>query len=377
MTKQHPLTLLAILLAASSFATDPTFILGEANERHPRHSEGDIERLPDGQLLAVWTEFTGGGEDHATAHIVGRSSSDEGKTWSNTFVVQSNFGKQNVMSASLLRTSHAANAEDLYLFFLVKNSNTDLTVWWRKYIPEKTDATDFEQRWSEALQIASDPGYHVMNNDRVIETSKGRILAPVAYTPDIGPGYDKQVVRVFYSDDRSATWNRNKSDIVVKDAKGELSPAMEPGVIELSDGRILMIIRTKLGYIYQCHSTDGGETWSQPTANALVAPAAPASIARIPTTKDLLLIWNNVPSGAAASWSQRNPLTCAISRDEGMTWNHYRDLETTHGDSFAYTSIFFAGETALLSYYVHHQSDGRIDQRLRRLPTSWFYDSAP
>ncbi len=68
---------------------------------------------------------------------------------------------------------------------------------------------------------------------------------------------------------------------------------MEPEVIELIDGRVMMIVRTQLGYIANSYSSDGGDTWSEPGRLSVQAPEAPATLRRIPATGDLLLIWNN------------------------------------------------------------------------------------
>ncbi|NQT53667.1 exo-alpha-sialidase, partial [bacterium] len=70
---------------------------------NPRNSEGDFVQLKDGRLLFVYTHFTGGGSDHARAHLAGRFSADGGRTWTaDDVVVVPNEGTMNVMSASLL-----------------------------------------------------------------------------------------------------------------------------------------------------------------------------------------------------------------------------------------------------------------------------------
>ena len=45
-----------------------------------RNSEGDFIQLKDGRLLLVYSKFIGTG-DHAPAELVGRYSSDGGRTW--------------------------------------------------------------------------------------------------------------------------------------------------------------------------------------------------------------------------------------------------------------------------------------------------------
>jgi len=54
----------------------------EPGEGNPRNSEGNFIQLNDGRILFIYTKFTGGASDHATAHLVSRISSDKGKTWS-------------------------------------------------------------------------------------------------------------------------------------------------------------------------------------------------------------------------------------------------------------------------------------------------------
>ncbi|MEA1952605.1 MAG: sialidase family protein [Planctomycetota bacterium] len=89
---------------------------------NPRNSEGDFIKLADGRILFVYTHFTGGGSDHATAHLAGRFSSDGGKTWTDKdTLVLANEGGFNIMSVSLLRLQDGRIA----LFYARKNSHTD------------------------------------------------------------------------------------------------------------------------------------------------------------------------------------------------------------------------------------------------------------
>ena len=50
-----------------------------------------------------------------------------------------------------------------------------------------------------------------------------------------------------------------------------------------------------------------------------------------------------------------------------------RNLETDTEHTYAYTSLTFAGERALLAYYVRNERTGRISSRFRSVPVSWFY----
>jgi sialidase-1 len=152
---------------------------------------------------------------------------------------------------------------------------------------------------------------------------------------------------------------------------------MEPGVIELRDGRILQIIRTQMAQIWKSYSSDGGLTWTDAEPMGVVAPEAPATIARIPTTGDLVLFYNpeadiNNPDHCGL----RCPLSVAISRDEGMTWRRTVDLETDRTHQYAYVSCTFHKGRALLTYYVYPVAVGGqngLSQKLISVPIEALY----
>ena len=127
---------------------------------------------------------------------------------------------------------------------------------------------------------------------------------------------------------------------------------MEPGLIELRDGRVLQLIRTQLGQIMKAYSSDGGLTWTQPEPLGVAAPESPSTIARIPTTGDLVLFYNPDVDLSLSHCGPRCPLTVAISGDEAMTWERTIDLETDCTFSYAYLSCTFHEGRALLTYGV-------------------------
>ena len=132
----------------------------------------------------------------------------------------------------------------------------------------------------------------------------------------------------------------------------------EPTVVELQDGRLLCFLRNSNARIYQSHSDDGGVHGTEPQPTELPAPESPALLKRIPSTGDLLLIWNNVAS--KSNWP-RTPLSAAVSKDEGRTWTNFRDIDNRADHDAAYPSVTFIGDEALVAYYTR--------------PTSWARDS--
>ncbi len=344
---------------SSSVAND----VFSASTEHPRYSEGSILPLHDGSLLFADTEFDKSASDFAKARIVGRRSNDGEKSWGPAKVMQENVGHLNVMSATLRRFRTRQDAS-IGLFYLVKNGPDDLKVYLRT-------SADEGSSFGEPQLVTDAPGYHVMNNDRVAKLLDGRLLCPVAWTRDIKT--DNHFTSFCYwSDDEGKTWTTGTSRVDLP-RRG----AMEPEVLELNDGRILMIVRTQLGEIYASVSNDRGESWSPAKPWGVRSPESPATLRRIPVTGDLLLVWNPVYDAAAGHGGKRTPLVAAVSTDEGRSWSAPHTLEDATEQEYAYTSIVFYERNVLLSYYVADTSTGRISTRFRCLPIQWFYESIP
>ncbi|MBQ8357351.1 MAG: exo-alpha-sialidase [Clostridia bacterium] len=82
-------------------------------------------------------------------------------------------------------------------------------------------------------------------------------------------------------------------------------------VIELKDGRLMMLVRTYSG-IGVSYSSDRGHTWSQGTDSGLGGPSSRFHIRRLRSGRILLI--NHV------DFTGRNNLTALLSEDEGKTW---------------------------------------------------------
>ncbi len=339
---------------------------------NPRNSEGDFVRLADGRWLFVYTHFDGGDGDHASAHLAGRVSGDGGATWSteDTLVLPNEAG-MNVMSVSLLRLTDGR----LALFYLRKESVTDC----RPYLRTSSDEA---RTWSAPVKIIpdADSAYYVVNNDRVIQLREGRLVVPVALHPvrHDPPSHSPQGHALCYvSDDGGLTWQRGQEAAVERRADGVPVTIQEPGVVELADGRVMMFCRTDTGSQYVATSQDGGSTWSPLRPSAMISPLSPASIKRIPSTGDLLLVWNDHAGIAEALTGKRTPLTLAISTDEGEHWDGARDLERNEYGWYCYTAIAFADDGVLLAYCAgdRREDNGLATLQITRVPIAWLYDT--
>lgn len=339
------------------------------SEGNPRNSEGDFITLKDGRILFVYTRFTSGGSDHDAADLVSRISADQGKTWStDDDTVIANEGDWNVMSVSLLRLAD----DRIALFYIQKNSLSDCR-------PVVRYSTDEARSWSEPTKIIPDEqiGYYVLNNDRVVQLASGRLVVPVALHNR--PGWDqpdwKGEIACFLSDDGGATWRRSATMQKAFDRSGERVSAQEPGVVELNDGRVLQWVRTTSGQQYRSFSRDGGNTWSAFEPMGIASPNSPATIERIPTTGDLMLVWNNHAHLGVHERKLRTPYTVAVSRDEGMSWQHVKNLMDDPNGWYCYTALMFVGDHVLLGHCAGDRRTGGLNRsQITRFPIAWLYE---
>jgi predicted neuraminidase len=273
--------------------------------------------------------------------LAGWFSDDGGRTWSDSeFLVRRNEGGYNIMAVSLLRLQNGSIA----LFYGRKNSLNDS-------IPMMRISNDEAETWSSSISCITDKeGYFTINNNRVIQMENGRLLVPVGLHELLENGDLNLFGRIFiyYSDDNGNTWSCSEE---VPNPPGIM--VQEPGVVELKDGRIMMLMRTNKGCQYLSYSNDKGRTWSPIVASNIPSPISPASIVRIPTTGDLLLVWNNNNNdNSPQTWGKRTPLTIAVSKDEGETWGYITDIEIDPNGWYCYTAIHFTQEDILLGYYT-------------------------
>ena len=316
----------------------------------PRNGEGDAVVLKDGRVLLVYGEFAASG-DAAPATLQALESADRGRTWGDKRLLQENIGGRNIMSVSLARLSN----DDILLLFIRKDTERDLCM------PMLRRSSDEGRTWSEPTSIPAEPSYYVVNNDRLAQLSTGRVLIPSCCH---GVNWSSHDDIVFMSDDLGETW-RTSPPVPFLDASK--SGPQEPGVVELKDGRVMMWCRCDLGEIYRCYSEDGAETFGPWEPMGLKAPCSPATIKRLPSTGELLCLFNNhaTPPGY---WAQtRAPMTAAVSSDEAATWGVVGDLEPDRTLSNGYTSVTFVGDgEVLLTYYLGSDEESVQDGQLIR-----------
>ena len=340
-----------------------TLLVIEPSEEAPRNSEGSIIQLEDGRFFLAYTRFTGGGADNSTAQIVGRSSEDGGRSWSDDRLMVDTEGRENVMSVSFLRL----DSGEILLFYAVKNGWDDCKLYVRR-------SKDELETLSDRVCTVPHEGYHVINNDRVVQLSSGRLIVPAAYHPctdGTREGWSSRGISMcFLSDDGGYTWRKGRSELA---APAECKSGLqEPGVVERTDGCVYMWMRTDMGCQFESYSEDGGDTWIDAQPSPMMSPVSPASIKRVPWGKDLLLVWNDHSGNHPFPAGRRTPLCVALSSDEGQTWRKSKVLEGDPEGWYCYISITFTQDSAILGYCAGDTKVGGLNRlKVTQIQRDW------
>lgn len=139
-----------------------------------------------------------------------------------------------------------------------------------------------------------------------------------------GTEYDDGHSRFWISEDDGSTWQMTGPVL------GE--PNQHPALVERDDGSLLALLRPSgsQGCVLQSESFDGGHTWTDAVITDLASPFAALDAVKLKDGR-VVVVWNSNPEA-------RNPLTLALSEDDGKTWAYRRDLVCGEGQ-FHYPAL--------------------------------------
>ena len=205
-------------------------------------------------------------------------------------------------------------------------------------------SVDEGRSWSPEISVTPLPGddlYALHGSLTLLES--GRLILP-AYTSfshdyvgrprGIGHTWlpEYYATHMLYSDDEGQTWDHTGALFLWKDmGYGGTASCGEACVAETSDGRLLMLGRSTNMRALRSYSRDGGETWRLIDLTDLKSSNAPIRLARIPSTGDLLIVWNQVTAEEHRNGYGRGRLSTAVSRDSGRSWAYFKTRELSPG----------------------------------------------
>ena len=340
----------------AAFVKEPRIFIRHG-ERHRRFIGPHAIELPNGDLLmsAPWGRPPADiAEEIVANHPVPDlyRSTDRGRTWTNAGRLPVKWKHRGFVSdggVSFLRLADGRLALLLHRHIRGFKGGG---------LPAICFSSDDGQTWTDPMLLAGpeDEGVWYVMNNRLVQTRGGRLLVPVARAVGKFEG-DRDESLVFYSDDAGKTWQRSEPAPLPDGPRG----MAEPCVIELKDGRLLMMARGGLGVLLASHSRDGGRTWSRGTPTTLTSPLSSFTLRRLPDGR-LIVFYNHAAPSEPGGAFPRCPLAYAVSADEGTTWStpfiiDDEGLKPASGElpdmAHVYPGITFLKEGMLVLYSSH------------------------
>ncbi len=195
--------------------------------------------------------------------------------------------------------------------------------------PRFKTSDDRGQSWSHYQKLYWGISRGIKN--KPLLTSKGWYLLP-AYVEF------RDHYAIFYlSKDQGKTWKDVEAEL---ESRKNLFPPKRNGIAWLnsplslsdSDGSIFCLMRseTSLGKMFQCESLDGGLTWYRAIPSILPNPGGGFFMQKL-QSGNIAIIYNHAPA-PPLNRMERNPVSIAISEDEGKTWQYRCNLCEFHSD---------------------------------------------
>ncbi|HIE28949.1 TPA: hypothetical protein EYP66_16870 [Candidatus Poribacteria bacterium] len=302
--------------------------INQPTERFPSCHCSTIVELPSGDLLAAW--YAGSAESRPDVAVVTSRKPMDAKTWEPCQIVSDTPGKPEGNCVLFV-----APDEKLWIFFGVMHGKLDGPpgpgVRWETCDLRCKTSTDEGRRWSETRMLREELG--MVARCKPIVLKNGDIIMGFEHKS----GYSHFMI----SEDMGKTWFWTGPLMGVKN--------QHPTLIQRRDNSILALLRPSDVYrrIGKSISLDNGRTWSPAVNTGLPNPHAAIDMVKLTDGRRVALAFNN-------NENQRNPLTLALSEDEGETWRYRRDVVREEG-RFSYPAIIEDRKGLLHLTYTHNR----------------------
>jgi sialidase-1 len=273
-----------------------------------------IVRTKKGTLLAFAEGRKNSCSDNGDINLVVKRSLNNGITWDTTITVW-NDGKNTCGNPVPVVDAQTGNIILLMSWNYGPDDIGDINAGTGKDTRRVfvTTSADDGITWATPTEITSSVkkagwGWYATGPCHGLQVSKGqyagRIVVPCDY---IEVNTKKGSSHVFYSDDRGLTWK--PGGVPATDKTNESS------VCELSDGRLMLNMRSSTGFRQVATSSDGGSTWNNVHDDVnLIDPVCQGSIINGVYNNEHQVLFSNCFS------TTRDNITIRMSNTNGSSW---------------------------------------------------------
>ncbi|MDH5679461.1 MAG: exo-alpha-sialidase [Nitrospinota bacterium] len=287
-------------LAVKSIA--PSFYkwdnLHSPKEEGKPHGSSMVE-LEGGDILATWYAATE--ETNSEAQIFGAVWNKKKWAWGKPYVIIPRNYAKSVGNTALFKDDDGI----IWLFFAAVRVGG-----WSGSNIDYTQSKDGGKTWTEGKTLVTSLGH--LPRNRPIRLEKGRMLAPFF----IDFWYETNMVGSY-----TMTIDHNEGRVLsTQTFHLDDHDAIQPTLVPLPDGRILMLARDKSDkFIRRSYSRDNGKTWEPMALTDTPNPGSAVDAIYVEKLGIVLMVYNH-------SHKASNPLTLAFSLDGGLEFTRIVNL---------------------------------------------------
>lgn len=289
-----------------------------------------LRRMPDGSLLCV-TQLGDVTEPAPGNRVYCFHSADQGETWTQPILLYPETGEAVYITEVMV-------LDGVVSAFLTVHSGRFLNM--RCVVMESRDSG---HTWTDAGAPPHFPAFCFIRG--MIALRSGEVVIPYQHFPISAEENARLVIASHNIADarrQKAVWDANVDHIengvlIRRDGKRyerHVGPAIpikgntgrnwawtEPTLAELSDGRLVMLLRVcGTGRLWRSESADGGRTWSEAVMTDIPNPNNKPKLISLPDGRIALIHTPNPTPG----FQNRNPLSLWISDDDLASFSDQR-----------------------------------------------------
>jgi len=252
----------------------------------------------NGHLICVWYE---GAYETSTDEVIKvsyRKSPDEAWTPGKTLLQLDGVPLGNPVIFSFDRKT-------LYMIYSVLLGES-----WEESVMFLSESIDGGYCWTNPSLLYGRRG--LMAKTKPIRLDSGRILVPLYNEIE-----DYPVVLIV----EDTEWWAKSRYVAETMARGRV---IQPAIVQLSNGKLLMLCRTSEGFMWKSLSPNGGLSWTICKPTNIPNPNAALDLVRA-RGGELLMAFNN-------SCRDRYSISLALSEDDGKTWSCLVDFDGGEGE---------------------------------------------